>query len=301
LTLRQIGTLPKDLDPKVFTDYLLTLGMKSRADEQPDGWNVWIYNEDHVTHARGELQNYVSRPDDPRFQSAEQTAQEIRREEQQRDKQFRKNFREVTDLWAYPGLRGRPLTFALVAISVVVFLLQHSSNRDSVEGGLLLTTFHRDPAGGWRDNGLNPILHGEIWRLVTPIFMHGGIVHILFNLWWLRDLGTLIEFRRGTLRLAGLVLISAVLSNLGEYFYDLHASGQVHPTEGMSGVVYALFGYVWMKGMYEPEQGMIMHPNNVIIMMAWLFFCMTGFAGPIANGAHVVGLVAGVTFGLLRF
>ena len=44
--------------------------------------------------------------------------------------------------------------------------------------------------------------------------------------------------------------------------------GEPHLFGGMSGVVYALFGYIWMKGLYEPEQGMILHPNTVNIMLA---------------------------------
>ena len=70
---------------------------------------------------------------------------------------------------------------------------------------------------------------------------------------------------------------------------------------GMSGVVYALFGYIWMKGLYQPEQGMILHPNTITIMLFWLVLCMTGFVGPIANAAHFMGLAAGVAFGVLRF
>ena len=41
-------------------------------------------------------------------------------------------------------------------------------------------------------------------------------------------------------------------------------------------MVYGLFGYVWMKGRHEPEQGMALHPNNVSIMLFWLVLCMTG-------------------------
>ena len=66
--------------------------------------------------------------------------------------------------------------------------------------------------------------------------------------------------------------------------------------------VYALFGYIWMKGLHEPEQGMGVHPNTVNIMMLWLVVCMTGMLGPIANAAHVMGLVGrrrpSVSFGI---
>ena len=48
-----------------------------------------------------------------------------------------------------------------------------------------------------------------------------------------------------------------------------------------------------MKGLYQPEQGMILHPNTVKIMLVWLVLCMTGAIGPIANAAHFVGLRRG--------
>jgi GlpG protein len=76
---------------------------------------------------------------------------------------------------------------------------------------------------------------------------------------------------------------------------------KLHLFGGLSGVGYALFGYLWMKGMYEPEQGMILHPNTINTMLIWLVLCMTGLLGPIANAAHVVGLAVGIVFGVSRF
>jgi GlpG protein len=297
--LRQVGTLPKGIDPKVFTDYLLTLGIKARVDERPEGSPLWIYSEDHVARAGEELKGYLSQPDDPRFQKAVDAAETIRRRELERDKEFRKNDRSVSDLWAHPGVRRRPLTIALLAVSVVVFLL--GSQKDENLKERLWFAAPRFEGGQWRDSGFDDIRHGEVWRLVTPIFMHGSIFHIFFNMWWLIDLGSLIEVRRGTLRLALLVLISAIISNGAQYFWMEHTDpGEPHPFLGMSGVVYALFGYIWMKGLYQPEQRMILHPNTISIMLLWLVLCMTGVMGPIGNAAHFMGLVAGVVFGVLR-
>jgi len=299
--VRQIGTLPKSLDPKVFADYRLWLGIKTRVDDQPEGWQLWIYNEDHFTRARDELHSYVSAPDSPQYRDAEQAAQAVRRKQEQIDRQFRKHDRRVADLWAYPGFRRRPLTMALVAVCVIVFLLQQSGWRDSVEERLFFASFYVDPRGQL-DDGLSGIRHGEIWRLVTPIFMHGSILHILFNMSCLSYFGTLIEVRRGTLRLAGLVLISAILSNVGQFMWmERTDPGKPHYFLGFSGVGYALFGYIWMKSLYEPEQGMTIHPNNVNIMLGWLVLCMTGVLGPIGNAAHFVGLAVGVALGVLRF
>jgi GlpG protein len=301
--VRQLGVLPKGVDPKVFADYLLTLGMKTRIDDQPEGWSVWIYNEDHLERAREELQGFISRPEDPRYGEAVEAAKAVRRQEVELDQKYRKNFREVSDLWASPGLRRRPLTMALVAICLLVFLLLESPRTAArVTNKLSFTTEYRDEQGRERSNGLNNILHGEVWRLVTPIFLHGGILHVFFNVWALTLFGTMIEGRRGTLRLAILVLVTAVGSNLGQYFYmEQNDPGEPQLFGGISGVICGIFGYIWMKGLYEPEQGMILHPNTITFVLLWLALCMTGAVGSIANAAHVVGLVIGVAFGVLRF
>jgi GlpG protein len=301
--LRQIGTLPKGIDAKIFTDYLLTLGIKARADDRPDGWLVWIYNEDQMGRASDELRSYQAHPDDPRYQEAVNAASAIRRREQERDKEFRKNFREVSDLWAYPGLRRRPVTLTLIAVCVLVFLLQNSPGQHrQVEKTLSFSTTYFDREGHEHSNGLSDILHGEVWRLFTPVIMHGGPFHIFLNMWMFATLGTLIELRRGSLHLALLIVVSACVSNLAQFLWmERMDPGEAQGFYGFSGVVFALFGYIWMKGLYEPEQGMILHPNSVTIMLLWLVLCMTGFVGPIANAAHFIGLAVGVAFGVLRF
>src|SRR4051794_22705926 len=68
--LRQIGTLPRNIDPQVLGDHLLGLGMKARFDESPHGWLVWVYNEDDLEKARSELETYLERPDDPKYTSS---------------------------------------------------------------------------------------------------------------------------------------------------------------------------------------------------------------------------------------
>jgi GlpG protein len=302
--VRQLGTLPKELDPKVFADYLLTLGMRTRVDERPDGWSLWIYNEDHLPRAREELTGYLSAPDDPRYHSAVDSAKTIRREEKQLDHKFRKNFREAADIWGYPTVRRRPVTVLLSVVCVAVFfLLETKTNRHKVEHTLRFSTNGVDAQGNEYSNGIKDITRGEVWRLVTPSFLHFGILHLLLNMMALSALGTLIEIRRGSLRFALMVLILAVTSNIGEFLYweKLEPGKAHHLFGGMSGVLCGLFGYIWMKGLYEPEQGMTLHPNSVSFGLLWIVLCMTGVFGPIANAAHVVGLIMGVALGVLRY
>ena len=138
--------------------------------------------------------------------------------------------------------------------------------------------------GYWLDH----LKHGQVWRPITPIFIHWSIFHLIFNLFWLRDLGGMIEVQRGTRILLPLVLAVAILSNVAQYYYEGPSA-----FGGMSGVNYGLFGYIWVKGRFQPYLGLGISQQSTMILMAWLFLCMTGWVGPIANAAHVVGLLVG--------
>jgi GlpG protein len=295
--------MPKEADAQVFADYLLTLGMKIRVDERPEGYSLWIYNEDHLGRARDELSEFLSKPDDPRYKSAVDSAKTIRREERALDQKFRKNFREAADLWGYPSLKRRPVTVTVLAICFACFLLGHSQqNPLRVEHALRFSTNVFDSQGHKRNNGLKDIERGEFWRLVTPSLLHERPLHLLFNVMAFYSLGTMIEIRRGSLRLALLILIAAIASNIGEFVYEERVDpGAPQLFFGLSGVVCGLFGYIWMKGLYEPEQGMILHPNTVTFGLLWIALCMTGVLGPIANAAHVVGLITGVALGVFKY
>ena len=87
------------------------------------------------------------------------------------------------------------------------------------------------------------------------------------------------------------MLLSAALSNYGQYLIGGPSFG------GMSGVDYALFGFLWMRGKFDRFATWRMNPNSVYAMVGWFVLCFTGLLGPIANGAHTVGLVAGMAWG----
>lgn len=225
----------------------------------------------------------------------------MHRERQRKEQQYRANVRDLSRQWDRPNLQRKPLTVLLVVISIAVYFLMRSpTDGERIERLLLFSRFP-DAVLIQPSLVLDDITHrGEIWRLVTPIFLHFSGMHILFNMMALWSLGTLIETRRGTWTLAVVVVLSAIASNTGQIAYELSGSS-VRPFGGMSGVVYALFGYLWMKGKVQPEQGIVLHPSSVQMMLFWLVLCMTGVLGPIANAAHFVGLIVGVLFGLARF
>ncbi len=132
---------------------------------------------------------------------------------------------------------------------------------------------------------------GEVWRFITPIFIHLDCIHILFNMMWLRAMGTGIEFVRGSRRFVILCLLLAVFSNFVQLLWSGPGFG------GASGVVFGLIGYVWMKGKTQPHLGIGLMQQTVVYSILWLVLCMTGSFGPIANGAHLGGFLLGILIG----
>ncbi len=66
----------------------------------------------------------------------------------------------------------------------------------------------------------------------------------------------------------------------------------------MWGVVYALFGYPWIRSQHDPWSGYYVHSGVVYLMLTWLILCFSGLLGPIVNAAHVGGLVLGGAWAL---
>jgi GlpG protein len=198
-------------------------------------------------------------------------------------------------------VKHAPVTMLLIAVSVVVGLVSQLGADRTVLTWLTvadLRGFDHTILGGFA-----AILQGQLWRLVTPIFIHFGFVHILFNMMWMYDLGPAIERRWSSRTLAVLTLVAAVLSNLTQYMVNWDLKTGVHYANalsgGMSGVVYALLGYLWIRGLVDPAAGIRIRPQVVLWMVGWLVLCMTGALGAIGNSAHGVGLLTGAACGWL--
>ncbi len=140
---------------------------------------------------------------------------------------------------------------------------------------------------------------GQWWRLVTPMLLHFGILHIAMNGMWYWELGRRIERLQGGINLLGLTLLFSLVSNYAQYYW----SG---PSlfGGLSGVLYGLLGHCWIYQWLAPNPVYRLPRGVLVMMLVWLLVCMSGLVsmigfGQIANAAHLGGLLIGCLTGLL--
>jgi GlpG protein len=187
-------------------------------------------------------------------------------------------------------LARTPVTLVLIALSLVGFYIGAIDSRLEA----WLTFFEFDQVGRFL---FFSVAEGEYWRLLTPIFLHFSVVHIVFNMLWLWDLGRRVELRQGSWQLLLIVVLIGVGSNVTQAVF---AGPNIFG--GMSGVDYGLLGYCWLWGWLRKDPVLYVPRSVMIAMVAIMLLSMTGIVefmgGPsVANAAHVGGLAMGLLLG----
>lgn len=158
-----------------------------------------------------------------------------------------------------------------------------------------------------------PLFHsirqGEIWRLVTPTFLHYNFFHILFNMAWLWMLGKQIENRLGKCKFLIITLMIALITNVMQYL----VTGPLFL--GYSGVVVGMAGFIWVRQKVAPWEGYPLPKTTALFLLIFVLaiLVLEGIAfvlqithvigsGPnIANTAHIVGGIVGMLLAKIPF
>lgn len=191
------------------------------------------------------------------------------------------------------AVSGVPVTLVFSLLSILGFLLVHFDG--DYEWVRLLTFIDFQQRGGILVFGQ---VGAEYWRLLTPIFLHFSLLHLVFNTLWLWDLGRRIELLHGSARTLGLIVLMGLGSNIAQHLFSGNAI-----FGGMSGVIYGLLGYGWVWSLVQPQRSLQIPKAVIAFMLIWLVLCLLGFAtllgaGSVANAAHVGGLIMGMVLGL---
>ncbi len=267
-----IGQLNSPRAAQAFVDYLIQCGIDSHTSINADYTLIHVVHDNDIDRARHELQLFLENPNDPKYQAASWSSGTTHASPYSQQT----SGKGLTEFFARAGVATKSIS--AIAITVT-----------------LLTWFGTNNLTHWFAFKPDLILDGQIHRIITPIFLHFPILgilvmHLLFNLMWFWDLGGQLEKRLGAFALIYQTFVIGVVSNTAQHFFT-DPRGLFG---GLSGVVFGLLGYIWVRGEIDPKLGFRLNKSIVIFMLIWMAMGFAGMIGSVANAAHFMGLVTGV-------
>ncbi|WP_295461001.1 rhomboid family intramembrane serine protease [uncultured Pseudomonas sp.] len=270
--------VPLGRDLLGFTQLLRRLQIRHRVVEEGDSQVLWVLDPARVEETRSLYERYPDGDPQGQVKAAPRSA----------------------GVGLLTQLKASPISALFLIITLALGLATEFGDNLAFIHYLTLQDFRLIDADHIAFLDLDVSLsRGEWWRLVTPIFLHFGVLHLAMNALWFWELGRRIEFRQGGLMLLLLTLVFAAGANLVQYAWSGPAL-----FGGLSGVLYGLLGHCWLFQWLAPNPAYRMPRGVVAMMLIWLVICLTGVFdllgfGSIANGAHVGGLLLGCATGII--
>lgn len=274
----------KQLDSTVnlagFSQWLTGQGVPHRITEENDQQVLWLENPQHAEPVLEALERFLAEP-------------ELREavDRQHRSPVF------VGGRWQ-PSPKHAPLVLSAIVVALLMVWVT-SMGRNELSAALMIIDprdFDWSTLAGRIDALSSTLASGQVWRLLTPDFLHFSWTHIIFNSVMLWFLGSQIEWFDGRGRLLTLFLVTSIFSNGLQYLVSGPLFG------GLSGVVYGILGYCWLSQRKLPR---FQFPSALVTFaVAWMVIGFTPFTemlglGRMANEAHLGGFVSGVALALV--
>lgn len=249
---------------QAFVDYMRTQQIHLEMRPQGHEAELWLDDETQLRSVQEALEIFLRDPTNPRYLAASWQTGSMDSGIQYQRYSFLQTLKQ----------KAGPLTLSVMVVTIAVFILMQISGYESVMAWLAF------PAEGQQ---------AQLWRWFSHALLHFSLLHILFNLMWWWYLGGPVEKVLGTGKLLVITLVSALVSGWAQSWFSGTYFG------GLSGVVYALMGYVWLRGEREPDGYLAMPRSLIAFALLWLvagYFDILGMS--IANAAHVAGLIVGL-------
>lgn len=187
-----------------------------------------------------------------------------------------------------------PLTIALIIICITIAMLTLMFDVTDLFNMLLFPDFTRGSTTFNVDRVIDNFTFVQFLKMFTPALLHGGYIHLIFNMLWMWEFGKCIEKQQPSWVLFLVIAFLAFMSNTAQYFAS--ASNNF---VGISGVVAGLMGYIAMWKLIDPKKGITL-PTSILMFMLIMIIAMAVIdLGFIADTAHVAGLISGAVLGLV--
>ncbi|MEC8487944.1 MAG: rhomboid family intramembrane serine protease GlpG [Pseudomonadota bacterium] len=258
----------------LLANYLTSQHIQAAVIQHDKEFVVVLDNHDHLDRAKVIADGFLANPTDPKYQQAAwDNGKNVRLAPSGNGFSMGNIIADAVKA---------PFTSVVFILCVAVYLLSLFGLFAPIAQHLLMQPFS--------------ILsqNHEWWRLLGPAFIHFSALHIIFNLLWWGMLGAKIERILGMSMLLIVFLVSATISNAAQALFSDPVQGNLFLFGGLSGVVYAVMGFVWWLGWLRPSWGLSL-PNSIVgFMLVWL---VLGYADILwvnmANAAHTAGLISG--------
>lgn len=180
-------------------------------------------------------------------------------------------------------------TQLLIGINILIFIIMVCS-------GLGFISFEGSDLLKLGANFRPLVMEGQYWRLFTNIFLHGGLLHVLFNMYGLFVVGIFLEPIMGTPRYIIAYLFTGIIASIASVWW--------HPATvsiGASGAIFGIYGIFLAyltTNIFPPELKKAFFLSTLVFIIYNLLY---GLTGGIDNAAHIGGLVSGLLVGYATY
>lgn len=289
--MRQLTHFEKEASALRFRDFILAEGIEATVNASREGgFNFWVHDEEQLDEARRLLDIFERDPDSPEIQAKLREAQKKRKREMAEAAQLQRRLESIERAQENAQRRANsagPVTLFLI-LSIVGFAAMAllSQGDAGVQQVYAVLQASREQ-----------IASGELWRLITPVFIKHGlprpmaVLSILFTAFWLRTLVTPIEWMKGSFHVFIMFFVSALIQTVAELYLIGVSVG------GVLGLIATFYIYIYTRGQLDPNMPVRLRPETHFWFILWVVFTLASPSATLFIPRLIAGGLVGAVWG----
>ena len=289
--MRQLTHFDKEAPALRFRDFILSEGIEATVNPSREGgFNFWVHDEERVDDAQRLLELFERDSDSPEIQSKLREAQNKRKREMAEAAQIQRRVESIEraqkDAQRRTNSAGPVTLFLILGIVGFAAMALLSQGDAGVQQVYAVLQASREQ-----------IESGELWRLITPVFVKHGlprpmaVLSILFTAFWLRTLVTPIEWMKGSLHVLAMFIVSAAVQTIAE----LYAIGI--SVGGVLGLITTFYIYIYTRGQLDPTMPVRLRPETHFWFILWVVFTLASPSATLFIPRLIAGGLVGAIWG----